>query len=582
MSPATFLILRRMRAPLLFLIGAYAVAVGGLVLMPGPDVEGVPRHMSFFHAFYVISYTATTIGFGEVPYAFSDAQRMWTTLSIYLTVIAWLYSIGTIIALLQDPAYRQVRTSHRFIGDVRRLRDRFYLICGFGDTGSLLVRALTDRGKRAVAIDVDPQRINVLAVQDYDSYVPGLCGDAAIPENLMAGGLRSPRCTAVVALTNDDQVNLTIAIAGKLLHPQMQVISRASTLDAAINMASFDTDYIINPFQSFADHLALALRSPSVWLLHEWLTGVPNTALIEPRYPPSGTWIVCGYGRFGKAVVRQLRREGVSVVIVEADSARTGCEACVRGRGTEEDTLAEAGVFGAAGIVAGTDNDANNLSIVMTARAMNPELFVVIRQNRHANDALFQAAGADLVMHVSDILVHEIIALITAPTLSRFLARTRRQGKSWANELVSRISAVTEELVPEIWEIRVGERQARAVAKALAAGKPITVGELLKDPHDRAHVLPCIPLMLSRGDHAQLLPSAVARVEVGDHLLFCGKHGAAPAMRWTLQNDKVLHYLLTGREMPETWVWEWIDRRLARQGRGELIASAEVDPWRHS
>jgi voltage-gated potassium channel len=71
-------------------------------------------------------------------------------------------------------------------------------------------------------------------------------------------------------------------------------------------------------------------------------------------------------------------------------------------------------------------------------------------------------------------------------------------------------------------------------------------------------------------------------VEVGDHLLFCGKHGAASAMQWTLQNDKVLHYLLTGREMPETWVWEWIDRRLARQGRGELIASAEVDPWRHS
>jgi voltage-gated potassium channel Kch len=348
----------------------------------------------------------------------------------------------------------------------------------------------------------------------------------------------------------------------------MQVISRASTLDAAINMASFDTDYIINPFQSFADHLALALRAPSVWLLHEWLTGVPNTTLTEPRYPPHGTWIVCGYGRFGKAIVRQLRREGVSVVIVEADPARTGCESCVQGRGTEEETLAEAGVFAAAGIVAGTDNDANNLSIVMTARAMNPGLFVVIRQNRHANDALFQAAGADLVMHVSEILVHEIIALITAPSLSRFLARTRRQGKAWTNELVSRISAVTEELVPEIWEIRVGDRQARAVSRALAAGKPVSVGDLLRDHHDRTQVLPCIPLMLSRGDHAQLLPSEVARVEIGDHLLFCGKTSAASAMDWTLQNDKVLHYVLTGREMPETWIWQWIDRRLARHGRG--------------
>jgi Trk K+ transport system NAD-binding subunit len=568
MSPATFLILRRMRAPLLFLIGTYAVAIGGLVLMPGPDVEGVPRHMSFFHAFYVISYTATTIGFGELPHAFSDAQRMWTTLSIYLTVVAWLYGIGTIIALLQDPAYRQARTSQRFARDVRRLRERFHLVCGFGDTGSLLVRALTDRGKRAVAIDIDPQRINVLAVQDYQSYVPGLCGDAAVPDNLLAGGLRSPRCRGVIALTNDDQVNLTIAIAGKLLHPQIQAISRASTLDAAVNMTSFDTDYVVNPFHSFADHLALALRSPGVWLLHEWLTGVPNATLIEPRYPPHGTWIVCGYGRFGKAIVQQLRREGVGVVIVEADPARTGCETCVQGRGTEEETLAEAGVFQAAGIVAGTDNDANNLSIIMTAKAMNPELFVVIRQNRHANDALFQAAGADLVMHVSEILVHEIIALITAPSLARFLARTRRQSRDWANELVSRISAVTEDLVPEIWEVRIGERQALAVTKALAGGRPITVGDLVKDIHDRAEALPCIPLMLARGDHAQLLPAEDAAVQAGDHLLLCGRAAAASAMEWTLQNDKVLHYVLTGREMPETWVWRWIDRKLARRVGG--------------
>jgi len=568
MSPASFLILRRMRAPLLFLIVAYAIAVLGLVVVPGPEVDGKVQHMSFFHAFYVISYTATTIGFGEVPHAFSDAQRFWTIFSIYLTVIAWIYGIGAIIALLQDPAYRQARVGQRFAREVRRLRERFYLVCGFGDTGSLLVRALTDRGKHAVAVDIDPQRINDLAVQDYDSYVPGLCGDAAVPENLLAGGLRSPRCTGVIALTNDDQVNLTIAIAGKLLHRQMLVISRASTLDAAANMASFDTDYIINPFHSFADHLALALRSPSVWLLHEWLTGVPNTTLVEPRYPPHGTWIVCGYGRFGKAIVQQLRREGVQAVIVEAEPEKTGCEDCVRGRGTEEETLAAAGVFEAAGIVAGTDNDANNLSIIMTAKQMNPELFVVIRQNRHANDALFRAAEADLVMHVSDILVHEIIALITAPSLSRFLARTRRQGNAWANELVARISAVTEELVPEIWEIRIGERQARAVAHALAVGHLITVGDLLRDPRNREETLPCIPLMLARGEHLQMLPSEVARVEVGDYLLFCGRASAWAAMEWTLVNHKVLHYILTGREMPETWAWRWIDRRLLRQGSG--------------
>ena len=56
-------------------------------------------------------------------------------------------------------------------------------------------------------------------------------------------------------------------------------------------------------------------------------------------------------------------------------------------------------------------------------------------------------------------------------------------------------------------------------------------------------------------------------MEIGEHLLLCGKPAAVSAMEWTLQNDKVLRYLLTGREMPKTWVWQWIDRRLARHGR---------------
>ena len=77
MNSAFFLVLRRMRAPIIVLIVIYAISVIGLTLVPGVDAEGKPTPpMSFFHAFYFISYTATTIGFGEIPVAFSDAQRL--------------------------------------------------------------------------------------------------------------------------------------------------------------------------------------------------------------------------------------------------------------------------------------------------------------------------------------------------------------------------------------------------------------------------------------------------------------------------------------------------------------------------
>jgi len=78
----------------------------GLTLMPGEDPNGNRWYMSIFQAFYVISYTATTIGYGEVPYAFSQAQRLWTTFSIYFTVIPWFYAVGKIIALIQDTSLR--------------------------------------------------------------------------------------------------------------------------------------------------------------------------------------------------------------------------------------------------------------------------------------------------------------------------------------------------------------------------------------------------------------------------------------------------------------------------------------------
>ncbi|MFT6725531.1 MAG: voltage-gated potassium channel, partial [Arenicella sp.] len=71
MSDVFFLVLRRLRIPLILLLTVYAVATLGMTLIPGIDPNGQPWHMSFFHAFYFVSITATTIGFGEIPYPFT-------------------------------------------------------------------------------------------------------------------------------------------------------------------------------------------------------------------------------------------------------------------------------------------------------------------------------------------------------------------------------------------------------------------------------------------------------------------------------------------------------------------------------
>lgn len=271
--------------------------------------------------------------------------------------------------------------------------------------------------------------------------------------------------------------------------------------------------------------------------------------------------MVCGYGRFGKAVVRTLRKEGLTVMVVEAEPARIGCEDCVLGRGTEAHTLLDAGIQEAAGIVAGTDDDVNNLSIIMTARELNPKLFCVIRQNRQGNGPLFTSLGADVTMEPSHIVAHEFLSLLTTPLLSRFFAPARGRDNDWANELLSRIAALVGETVPEVWDVKLDPATSIACWEACQEGKVLRLGDLLREPADRVARLAMIPLLLKRQGQEILLPEESVVLAPEDRILFCGTPGTRHRLTLALRNQNVLDYLLTGRESPGGWIWQRLHGR---------------------
>lgn len=562
-----FLVFRRMRRPLLTLALTYAVAVLGLVLIPGQDDAGQPWRMDFFHAFYFVSFMSTTIGFGEIPYAFTDGQRLWVTFSMFASVVAWIYAIGNLLTLVQDKAFQAAVTERQFARRIRRQRDPFYLVCGYGETGGALVRELTERDQLAVVIDIDPDRINMLELANLRQYVPALCGDAGVPRHLQEAGLGHPLCQGVVALTNVNEVNLKVALTSKLLHPDIRVICRAESQDVEANMASFGTDYIIDPFEDFARHLAVALQAPGLHLLRQILTGEHGEWKEKPLYPPSdGHWIVCGYGRFGKAVNRHLLQEGLQTRVIEATPEKTGVppDGWVLGRGTEADTLEQADVRTAVGLVAGTDDDTNNLSIILTARELNPDLFVVLRQNQKENRPIIDAVDADMVMHPSAIIANRIRVLLGTPMLYRFISLAKHQSDAWSCELVGRISALLERRASEVWELEVNEQQAPALHQALQQGEAVTVAELTSDPGAREQQLPCLLLMREHSGVAESLPDPDQLLKAGDRLLFCGRASAHDRMRWALNNEHSLKYVRTGTSAPEGWAWTQLRRWIGK------------------
>lgn len=565
MHGVMFVLLRRIRVPLIVLICAYAVSVLGLVLVPGVDVNGEPWHMSFFHAFYFVSFMGSTIGLGEVPYPFSDAQRLWTMFAIYATVFAWLYAIGSLLAMFQDKAFWRIVRHTIFVRGVRRIAEPFFIVCGYGDTGSLLVQALSERRIRAVVIDIDQERIDALDVAGLAIAPPSLCANASDLEVLRGAGLLHPRCAGVLALTNSDQVNLSIAISAKLLAPNLQVISRAEFAETAANLESFGTDHVVNSYEEFAERLAMAVDSPSLYLLNEWLTSTGHAAPDRPLNPPDGKWILCGYGRFGKALHRALSSEGIEFVIVESNPEAVGApEGTVRGRGTEAVTLRQAGIEEATGIIAGTENDADNLSILITAREIKEELFTVARQNLRRNGALFESAWLNVVMQPGRIIARRILAFITTPLLADFLRRARQQEDEWANVLVSRIAGVIGEGAPHSWHFTLEVSSTPAVAAALAAGEAVQLGELLTDPRDRAQQLPAIALLLHREGRQTLLPEPDTSLALGDRLLLCGRRDAESHMNRLMRNHNLLDYARLGVDRPSGYIWRWISAGLHR------------------
>jgi Trk K+ transport system NAD-binding subunit len=415
---------------------------------------------------------------------------------------------------------------------------------------------------RVVVIESQQERLNELDLAETYNIIPHLCADAKLPENLIRAGVHHPLCSGVVTLTDNDEVNLAVAVAVKLMNPSLPVLARAERDDIAANMASFGTDHIINPYRLFGDQLAMRVHAIGTYILHEWLTDVPGDTLLPPETPPRGRWVVCGYGRFGKSVVENLERENITTTIVEAMPELTGCDNCILGSGTESKTLLEAEIGSAVGIVAGTDNDINNLSIVMTAFELNPKLFVVIRKNKRNNDTLFKQFNADITMQPTEIIAHECLAHMIAPLLAQFLTLVRNQSNSWANQLISELVSVVGETVPERWAITVSEKDTPAITELLSKNISVSLHNLTQDPADRNSPLNLVPLLLLRNNMPMLVPPPSTALQLGDRILFCGIADARSAINISINNSKALNYIVDGIEVPDSVVWRWFKNRL--------------------
>jgi len=148
----------------------------------------------------------------------------------------------------------------------------------------------------------------------------------------------------------------------------------------------------------------------------------------------SGHYILCGFGRVGQTVARELVHAGLKVVVIDvlSDSlgrARREGFLEVEGDATEEATLRAAGIERAKGLITTIDSDAHNVYVILSARSLNPNLFVVARANTADSEGRLMQAGASRVVSPYTMAGHRLAELATRPRVVDFIDAALSHGE---------------------------------------------------------------------------------------------------------------------------------------------------------
>lgn len=175
-----------------------------------------------------------------------------------------------------------------------------------------------------------------------------------------------------------------------------------------------------------------ALTSVAVIILEGALQGIFGRRKLEKKIKAlQNHYIVCGYGRMGRIIGRELRAEGVSFMVIERNPD-TPVEhediLLLRGDATQDAILKEAGIERAKGLIAVLSNDAENLFVVLSARELSPGLLIVARAIEEDAEKKLLRAGATKVISPYHIGGLRMAHTVLKPTVVDFIEFATKSG----------------------------------------------------------------------------------------------------------------------------------------------------------
>jgi len=543
-----WIILKRLRVPFLVIIVTFTIAILGLKLIPGVDNAGHEYHLSFFDAFYFVSYMASTIGFGESPYDFTYPQRIWVSVMIYTTVIGWFYGVGAIVALIQDEALKKEIYRQKFQKHVQRLREPFYIILGYNSITKSIINRLNGCGFRVVVLDKNEAAIDTLILENFYPQVPSFVGDATSQHMLKLAGIHSKYCKGVISLFENDMTNSKIAVITKLLNKKIDIIVKATSQQQIEHFQSLNLRHIKNPFQIISQRIYYGITAPHIWLLEMWMYG--HVLKLRKRdYLPKGRYILCGTGRMGQAIKYGLQKAGVEYVEYDlnAKAYQKKNNTSVFGSQEDIDILLELGVKESSAIIAATKDDLLNLTLLSKAKQLNHDIFTIARENSLDELNIFQAAKVNRIYVIEKILADTTYNYIARPLSDLFIHEARKRDDAWAQVIVNLLNNISG-MNPKYYEKKINNDGAYALSKRLEQKETITLGDIRRSREDNKELLHIVYLLLKRGEDIYLVPDSSMPLQIDDELLIVADEENYNDFEYIINNYYELEYALEYRK----------------------------------
>lgn len=175
-----------------------------------------------------------------------------------------------------------------------------------------------------------------------------------------------------------------------------------------------------------------ALSTGAVMMLEGALTKIFGRRNLEKKIRAMHDhYIICGYGRMGRIIAKELKEEKAPFSVIEK-SPENFIEdegiLILRGDATQDQALKEAGVEKAKGLITVLSTDAENLFVVLSARELNPNLLIVARAIAEDAEKKLMRAGATKVISPYHIGGLRMAHTVLKPTVVDFLEFATRSG----------------------------------------------------------------------------------------------------------------------------------------------------------